>query len=310
MTGVLTGFAVIAAVITVGYLLARFGVVSMGERIVLNRVAFHAASPALLFTVLSQADVHVVFTGLLATHALTTVLLIVVVFVVLGAWGSGASRDPASRLVHAYDAAYVNSNNIGLPVAVYVIGQGGYVAPVLFLQLIVLGPLLMGALDVLTAGSARWGKALLKPFTNPIVFASVAGALVSVLGWEVPEAVMLPLELLGGAAVPLMLIAFGVSLKGQRPLQAGSGRRDILVAVLVKAVGMPVVAWCVATFLFGLDPELTYAAVVLAALPTAQNMYQYALQYDRGEVVTRDVILLTTVLSLPVMLGVALVLHP
>lgn len=310
MGAVLSGFAVIGVVILAGYLLARFGVVEPDARIVLNRVAFHAASPALLFTILASADIRAVLTGILATHALATVLVIVALYLLLGAVGSPASQEPSARLVHAYGGGYVNSNNIGLPVAVHVIGSGEYVAPVLFLQLLVLGPLLMGLLDVLTSGSARLDVALLRPFRNPIVFGSLAGAVVSVLGVRVPEVIMLPLELLGGAAVPLMLIAFGMSLRGQRPLQVGSGRRDIVIVTVAKSFVMPALAWVLASTVFDLSPELTYAVVAMAALPTAQNMYQYALQYDRGEVVTRDVILLTTVLSLPVMMVVALLLRP
>ena len=47
----------------------------------------------------------------------------------------------------------------------------------------------------------------------------------------------------------------------------------------------------------------------MAALPSAQNMYQYALRYDRATVITRDIVLLTTIASLPVMLLIAMLLH-
>ncbi|SDL49939.1 AEC family transporter [Tessaracoccus oleiagri] len=307
MTGVLTGFGVIAFVIFVGWLLAALKVVRGEDRIVLNKVAFFAASPALLFTVLARADIGVIFTGSLATHA------VAVLVVGLGSaalmWLFG-SRDAGRLVIGAHSAVYSNANNIGLPVAVYVIGDGQYVAPLLVLQLVVMAPLLMAVLDALRSGSVQLRRILAQPFVNPIVLGSGLGIVVSAAGWSVPAPVMLPLELLGGAAVPLMLIAFGISLRGQRPLQAGTGRKDVLVATTAKSFALPVVAWLLATYAFGLQPQEVYAATVLASLPTAQNMYQYALRYRVGEIVARDTILLTTILALPVTLLVAVLLHP
>ena len=45
-------------------------------------------------------------------------------------------------------------------------------------------------------------------------------------------------------------------------------------------------------------------AVVMAALPTAQNVYVLSVAYNSGERLARDGVFLTTVLSLPVMLVV------
>lgn len=307
MVGILTGFVIIGFVIAVGWVLARTGVVLQEHRIVLNKVAFFAASPALLFTVLARSDVQVVFTKTLAVH--TTTVLIVGAFTVPALRFAGG-RGRAELLMHTHTAFYSNANNIGLPVAVHVIGDAQYVAPLLFLQLVIIAPLLMGAMDVLTSGGSSLRQTLAGPFRNPIVIGALGGAIVAALGWKVPALIMQPLELLGGAAVPLMLLAFGISLDGQRPLQAGTPRRATVVATVMKAFVMPLVAWLVASLVFGLDGRLTYAAVVLAALPTAQNMYQYALRYRTGEVVARDVILLTTMLSVPVTLVIALLLHP
>jgi predicted permease len=47
---------------------------------------------------------------------------------------------------------------------------------------------------------------------------------------------------------------------------------------------------------------------VTSALPTAQNVFVYASAYGRGTVLARDVILLSTVLSVPVLVGIAVLL--
>jgi len=48
--------------------------------------------------------------------------------------------------------------------------------------------------------------------------------------------------------------------------------------------------------------------VALAALPAAQNVFNYAQRYSRGEIIARDTVLITTIGSIPVLVLVAAVL--
>ncbi|MET4099035.1 malonate transporter [Agrococcus sp. UYP10] len=307
MGGVLIGFAVIGFVIFVGWLLARLNVVNQEGRLVLNKTSFFAASPALLFIVLSEADVGLLFSSVLAVALIGFIAVAGIYIVVARIW---FTRDPSRIALGATASGYSNVNNIGLPVAIYVIGDPGFIGPMLLLQLLVLAPLLLTTLDVLTAGRASFMGIITQPLRNPMLIAAALGALVSALGIQLPDPVLAPLEILGGAAVPLMLLAFGISLGGERPLQPGSGRKEVALAVVLKSLAMPVIAYLLARFAFGLDEQLVYACTVMAALPSAQNMYQYALRYDRATAVTRDIVLLTTIASLPVMLVVAWLLKP
>jgi len=47
---------------------------------------------------------------------------------------------------------------------------------------------------------------------------------------------------------------------------------------------------------------------VLASLPTAQNVFNYAQRYDVGETIARDTIFLTTIGCIPVLLLVSVLL--
>src|SRR5680860_304721 len=82
MGGVLVGFGIIGFVILVGYLVERFGIAGPGAITVLNRMAFFVATPALLFTVLSRADVAVLFSTFLLA-VLCTVVAGIVLFLVI-----------------------------------------------------------------------------------------------------------------------------------------------------------------------------------------------------------------------------------
>ncbi|MFG3546896.1 AEC family transporter [Streptomyces sp. NPDC047725] len=305
MQGVLTGFAVIAVVIGVGYVLGMRGHLGDQGREVLTRLAFHVASPALLFTTLAGADLSVVFSGRLAVTALST-LAVAGVFVAVGAarrWGVGRTA------IGALCSGYVNSGNLGIPIAVYVLGDASLVAPVLLFQLVLVTPVAVTVLD-LSGGGAKGslGRRLLTPLRNPVAVGSLAGVAVAAAGLRVPAPVMDPLTLIGNMSVPAVLLAFGISLCGSTMPMRGPDRRPVLLAVALKAVGQPAVAWVLASQVFGLRGAELLDVVVTSALPAAQNLYTYAATYGVGERLARDAILVSTVVSVPVLVGVAAVL--
>jgi len=302
---VLIGFAIIGVVILIGYVVGRVGVLGEHAPKVMSRLVFFVLSPALLFTVLADADVHALFSSMLAVSAIAAVLscLIFAAIAVLV-----FRRSLPETVIGSLSAGYVNANNIGIPVALYVLGNTAYSAPVILLQLLVLAPIGLTLLDISTSGRTSLGRILLQPLRNPLIIASALGVVVSVTGLEIPSAVMEPFRIVGAAAVPLVLIAFGMSLHGTRLLAPGSGRRDIVVASAVKLAVMPLIAWVFGRFVFGLDQEHLFAAVVLAGLPTAQNIFVFAQRYERGVTLARDTVLITTIGSVPVLVGVAALL--
>lgn len=307
MLGVLIGFAIIGTIILIGYIVGRTGVLGDHGRFVISRIVFFVLSPCLLFTVLADADVHVLFTSLLLVSAIAAAVTAVVFALIARlVW----RRRLSETVIGSLAASYVNANNIGLPVAIYVLGDTAFAAPVLLLQLVVFTPIALALLDADSRGSFSWRRVLVQPFTNPIIVASLLGLLFSVFEFTPPDEVMEPFRVIGAAAIPLVLLSFGMSLHGQRPLAPGSGRRDVLVASALKVAVMPLIAWLLGRFAFGLEGELLFAVVVLAALPSAQNVFNYAQRYERGEVIARDAVLISTILSVPVLVLIAALLAP
>jgi malonate transporter and related proteins len=302
---ILTGFAVIALAVVVGYVTGRTKVLGPAGRQVLALLAFNVLAPFLLFSVLATADVGALFSALLPVSALAALaMMLVFALVALLVW----RRNPAHTVIGSLSAGYVNGNNIGIPIAVYMLGDAAYSAPVVLLQLLVFAPIALAMLGALVEGRTSVRAILRSTFTNPIIIGSLAGVLVAVTRIELPPIVLEPIELIGHAAVPVMLIAYGMSLHGQRLFEPGTGRRDILLATVLKLGVMPVAAWALGRFVFGLDGVELYAVTVLAALPTAQNVFNFAQRYKTAEIVARDSILLTTIGSVPVLLAVAFLL--
>ena len=104
-----------------------------------------------------------------------------------------------------------------------------------------------------------------------------------------------------------MLLAFGMSLVGSRPLSDKRERMDTLLASAAKLFVHPALALLLG-HLLGLEGHALYATVIMASLPTAQNLYVAAVRYKRATTVSRDTVLVTTVFSMVTMAIIAVVL--
>ncbi len=305
MVGVLIGFAIIGTIIAIGYAIGRIGLLGSAPQFALSRLVFFVLTPSLLFTVLSEADLRVTFSPLiLVSAAAATVCFVLYAVVARVFW----RRRVPETVIGSLGAGYVNANNIGIPVSLYVLGNAALSAPIVLFQLVIVTPIVMAILDASTLGRTSLRRILKQPFTNPLIVASALGVLVAVTRVDLPTIVTEPFRLIGGAAVPVVLLSFGMSLSGARILEAGAGRRDVLLAGALKLAVMPLAAWAIGRFVFGLEGHDLFVAVVLAALPSAQNVFNYAQRYERGVILARDTVLITTVLSIPVLVVVAALL--
>ena len=308
MSAVLSGFAVLAVVVAVGWLTARAGVLGEAAGPVLSRLSFYVATPALLLLTLADADPGALLSGaLVATGG--SALLVAGLYVVLARWW-WRSR-PAQLATGAMASSYVNAGNLGVPIAVYVLGDASYVAPVLLFQVLVLAPLGLAVLAGSHRGSgpapSRW-RALSQPVRTPVVLGCVLGVLLAETGLRLPSVALRPVELLAALAVPAALLAFGTSLHGAPRPASGDGGGQVWLAVVLKNLAQPASAYVLGRWVVDLSGVPLLAVVLTSALPTAQNVFVYATSYDRGTVLARDVVLLTTVLSVPVLIGVAVAL--
>lgn len=304
MDGVLTGFATIAVVIACGMLLAHVGVLDLAAQRALSLTSFYVASPALLVVVLQDSDP----ARVLSQPLVATVAGVVVTAGVLLAVAAARRTDAGTAVVASMCVAYVNAGNLGLPIAAYALGDAALVVPMLLTQLLVLQPLALAVLDTVTSPQrpSAW-RFVSRPLTNPLSIGTLLGLLLSTTGTDLPQPVQDPLELIAGMAVPAMLVAYGVALR-LGPLPGRGVPARVLAGVTVlKMLVQPATAY-LAGRLLGLSSHDLFAVTLLSALPTAQNVFVIATRYDRGLLLSRDAIFVSTMLSVPVAIGIAAVM--
>ncbi|WP_319461016.1 AEC family transporter [Micromonospora sp. RTP1Z1] len=288
----LAAFVPIWTLTGLGWLTGRYRLLGEDAERVLGGFVFHLAMPAALFTVLSRTPLEF-HARALGAFAAGTAATMAVAF----ALAVRARRTTGEATIGAMAAGYVNSANLGIPVALQVVGDAAFLTEVLLFQVLVITPVLLVLLDRGTGRRLRPGRLLTLPLRNPVIAGPALGALCAGLGWQPPGAVAGPLALLGAAAVPTALVTLGLSLTGgggPRPTGAGG---EVAVLSGLKLVVQPLVAW-LAGLLAGVGAAQLLALVVCAALPTAQNTYLFAREYDSGTAVARGTVIVSTALSM------------
>lgn len=311
MAGVLNGFAVIVALVALGWLLARSRVLGTDSRLVINRLVFYVATPALLLDSLARTTLDQVFTGVFVVSAVSAIVIAVAYVAIARLW---LRRPAADLVVGALSAGYVNSANLGIPIALYVLGDLGFVMPLLLFQVVVLQPIAIAVLERAARADGEDGgggalAALLQSVRQPIVLAALAGVVLAALPWSPPDTLLEPVHLVGQISVPGALLVFGMSLYGVKVLEAGaSPRREIFLASALKLIAHPLLAYAIGAYLLGMRDHELLTVVVAAALPTAQNVLVVATRYGHGTLLARDSAVLTTLGALPVLLLVSALL--
>lgn len=250
----------IFALVLVGYLYARRHGPDMASA---NRLNIEVFTPALIFGVLSQEGFDLTSYAGLALAAILVVL------------GSGLVAWPLARLLGWRVATFVppmmfnNSGNMGLPLALFAFGESALpAAMVLFLVENTLH---------FTVGNAILIRRVnpLALLRMPMLVATLAGILVSLLAIEIPGPVHGAIELLGQVAIPLMLFSLGVRMTG---VDFSDWRMGLAGALLCPASGL-LLAW-LALGVIELEPVEAAQLLVFAALPPAVLNYMLAERYN------------------------------
>jgi predicted permease len=301
MHSLFSAFVPIWALTAIGYLVARGGALGPDAGAVLGRFVFLVAMPAALLNTLSKAPVRQLASAPIVAFAIGTV-----VTCLLGLVASRRlfGRAPADQVIGGMLAGYVNSSNLGIPVASQVLGDASIPAAVVLFQILTITPIILTLLDAGTRRSARprLVSAVLLPVRNPIIAASAFGVVLSAAHWRLPAPVANSCGLLGAAAVPTALIALGMSLHGRHPPGDGAeepgARAELAVAVVLKTLIQPVLGYVVGRWALGLSPHDLLAVVLCSALPTAQNAFIYAREYGLRTALARDALVVSTLLSM------------
>jgi hypothetical protein len=283
MSDVFTVVAPIFAIIVVGYLCARVGLVSATAERWISRAVFGVAIPTLLFrTMVNVSAPEAAPWGLLGAYFGGVAVCWAVSFAV-ARWA--IRRSFAEAAMTALGSGYSNTVLIGIPLIFSFFGESEAAVP-LFIILSVNLPVMMisgtvaaewalGGGDA-SAGTLAWQTAW-KIALNPVVIGLACGLVYRQTGLAIAAPVQLVIDYIAWIAAPAALFTMGVSLNRFR----AAGQAQICAVVLpAKLVLHPLAVAALALFVFDLPQIWTAVAVLFAAAPTGINAFLIASRYD------------------------------
>lgn len=284
--------------ILIGYVVARWKQMPADALGWLNIFIVYVALPALFFKLISRTPVEQLTRfDFIVTDVGTTYAIFGVIFVV--GWLGRDAGIPEATL-QGLAAAYGNIGYMGPGLALLAFGERAAVPVALIFCFenmlhFIVAPALI-ALGGTKSQPARQvaRDILLRIVLHPFIIATALGFVAAAMHLEPPVPLQRLIDYLAQAAAPCALFAMGVTL-ALRPLKRIPA--EIVYIVPAKLILLPTLMYLSLSAAGNFDHVWIQTAVLLAALPTATNVFVIGQQYDVWQERASATVLITTLFS-------------
>ncbi|MEM6372762.1 MAG: AEC family transporter [Pseudomonadota bacterium] len=257
-----------------------------------TQLAMTLSLPCLIFASLMQTRIDPAALTALSMASVAAYASVSLVFVALVRLLRLETRTYTAPLI------FGNTGNLGLPLALFAFGDIGLSYAIIVFAIMALWSYTYGIW--LVAGAGSLGRVA----REPLVWATVLGALFMWQGWETPTFLTNTLELVGQMAIPMMLITLGVAVARL----SAKGMLRALALSVVKLLLCTGIAWGIGAF-FALDPVAFGVLVLQVATPVAVTSYLLAEKYGADAPSVAGLVVASTLMSvaaLPLILALVL----
>lgn len=262
----------------VGYLWARAGqkLDSTFVALLVNTIA----TPCLIVDTLLRTGVQPA-----ALSAMAGAALAVLALSLLAAWALLWLTGESIR-TFLPALTWSNAGNIGLPLCLFAFGPEGLSLAIAFFTVSSLTNY------TIAQGIAAGGMGFRQILRMPIVYAIALALLLIWTQTPLPQFAGRAVQLLGGIAVPMMLLSLGYSLA---TLKIASLKMSLVFAC-ARLFGGFAIGWLVA-WLFGLEGVARGVVVIQSAMPAAVLNYLFAIRYNNDPQEVAGLVVLSTLLA-------------
>ncbi len=278
----------------IGYIWVRTGTDYPSEFV--TRAVMNIATPCLIVSVMARVEVEPRIMGGVALAAGLVLVGMLVLGYLITRW---FKLEPVNYLP---SLLFPNNGNLGLPLCLFAFGETGLALALASFMVMMLSTFTLGIMLVSRAEGVneRFG-ALAR---QPVLYAMLLAVVLLLTDTPLPPWLGNTVDLLGGFAIPLMIMTLGVSLAR---LKLVAWKRSLGFSLL-RVLGGMVLGYGAAR-LIGLEGEALGVAVLQAAMPVAIFNYLLALRYDRRPQEVAGMVLISTLVAfivLPILLMLVL----
>ena len=247
----------------------------------ISELTVYIGSPCLIFHALVTAESSpeaLSSMGLYALIGISSTIVLAAIFLRAARYEASSFLGPLS---------FGNTGNLGIPICFFAFGDEGKALGIAYFGVSFLMNSVVG--ELFFSGSFSLRRVL----RSPLVYAALLSVLVIGLDLEVPTTVLRTTELLGGLAIPLMLIALGASLAR---LAGVKMRKSALLAATRFVLGLiPALAILA---IFDLDQRASGVLLLQSTTPVGVFNYVLARHYAREPDQVAGLIFASTLLSI------------
>jgi malonate transporter len=269
--------------IILGNILRRVGVPDVSFWDVNDKLVYWVLIPSLLFHHISQINLSSSMFYIYSVVILSGLFIITIVAILMGRL-LGYSPESWSSLLQG---AVRHNAFIALAIAGSLFGDEGLAIGAMFM-LIYVPSINIVVISVMVSnlkqpGQAESSKGIANIFIelikNPFILSMIAGLLVSLIDSDKLIIINETSDLLGSAALPIMLLTIGAKIKVR---DLALKITPIIISNSLKLIAFPITTYFVATFMELSQLEIV-VAVIFASVPTAASSHALAKQFGGDE---------------------------
>lgn len=297
----LDALAPVALLVGLGYLLRASGFMPEASWAPIDRLVYYLLFPCLLFGELARADLG----GVPVARVGACLLAVQLAMTVLAIGLRPILRLDGPAFTSVVQCVVRWNSYVGLALAPALVGPEGVPLAAVAVAVMVPSSNLISVAALARHGAAARPGVLAfvrAAITNPLIVATLLGALVNLIGLRLPTLVLEPVSIAGRAALALGLLTVGAGLRPRimvtRPLV-------VLTVTTAQLLVKPILAVAAALLLGLTGPPLMVVALA-CAVPTATSSYILARLLGGDALLMAALITTTTVAALatlPLVLG-------
>lgn len=306
LIGLLDLIAPFFGLIAIGFVCAKLVDLEKGGLAWMQFFLIYIALPCLFFRLVADKPIDELANW---PFVIATTLATYCAFALAFTAGWWFTRDLPQAVMQGVAGSYSNIGYMGPLLILAALGPAATAPVVLIfvfdnLLLFSLIPLLMAIAGVEKQSPWRMaGEVAFRVVTHPFNIATVLGVTFSYFALPVPSTIDTMTEWLANAAAPsaLFLLGVTVALTG-----GGSAKRippEVPFLVVIKLIIHPLLVWVLLSAIGVFDPMWVFAAIVMAALPPALNIFVISTQYNVGIERASACVLAGTVVSVVTLTG-------
>ncbi len=281
------------AIIIVGNLLKRVGIIDSAFSNTAEKFVFKACLPCLLFQDLTGTDIRKNFDLSYVSFCFLSTLASIIVIWLLG---KKIIRDKSSVSAFVQGSYRSSAAILGVAFIQNIYGTSG-MAPIMIIASVPLYNIF--AVIILTIESNEKSKdsavkrAVTGIIKNPIIIGIAAGLAASYLNIELPKMIDKTISNLAVMASSLALISLGASFEGKKAL---AKIKPTIAASMIKLIILAAVFLPIAVYLGFRDQKLI-AIVIMFASPCTPTAYIMAKNMHGDETLAGSIVVVTTFFS-------------